>query len=84
MDYRIVDRHGSISVWPAEIFEIIDNRVPESWSVFSDFGNTVTIGYGEFARIGFWEDFYDDSVEAMNVVARVLNELRPLPPESVE
>ncbi|MFD1811774.1 hypothetical protein [Rhodococcus gannanensis] len=76
VDYRIVDRNGGISVWPAEIFDIVDNRTPDSWGVTSDAGNCVTIGFTAVAHVGFWEYYYDGAPGIEEVVDQVLKGLR--------
>ncbi|MFD1811765.1 DUF3696 domain-containing protein [Rhodococcus gannanensis] len=72
--YRIVDRFGRISFWPADMFDIVDNTIPENWGVSPDGGNGVTIGYERLVRVGFWEDYYDGVPEAVEIVDELLKD----------
>lgn len=73
--FRIIDKSGRTSVWPADLFTMIDNSIPDAWIIRARPCNTVALTYPAFARAGFWEDYFDGDPEAEAAFDEIIHTL---------
>ncbi|MFD4292855.1 hypothetical protein ACFWPA_08540 [Rhodococcus sp. NPDC058505] len=73
--YRVIDKSGLASIWPAGMFDVVDNTVPDGWILIPGRGGGLMITHGRFARAGFWEDYFDGHPDAVEEFADVVSEL---------
>lgn len=73
-DLRILNDQGRPFLYPTELFEIVDAREPEDWSVeFGPDGERYSYP-PRLNRIGFFEDFFDNSHEAVTIFWQTVNQ----------
>lgn len=65
--FRIVsDSSATPAFFEADSFEIIDGSIPKNWQV-SIIDSSLFLGPERWRKIGFWEDFFDDEIEAIKI-----------------
>lgn len=73
-DLRILNDQGRPFLYPAQFFEILDANEPEDWIVeFGPDGERYSYP-PPLNRIGFFEDFFDNSHEAVAVFWQTVNQ----------
>ncbi len=68
IQYRIVDINGIMMPIPSNLFEIVDNSIPDNW-IFNKVNNDlIELMPKEFFYDNFLEDYYDGDPAAVNIV----------------
>lgn len=75
VEFRVIEQTGRPAVWPAALFEMVDGAVPDGWEMTLGPDNSFTITYRAFARIGFWEEFFDGATEVEGEYISIVREL---------
>ncbi|MFG1784462.1 hypothetical protein ACGFIU_18640 [Rhodococcus oryzae] len=75
VEFRVIERTGRPSLWPVTLFDIVDNSVPDGWEMASGPDNSFSITYRAFARVGYWEEFFDGAAEAEREYISIVREL---------
>jgi len=72
-DYRILNDFGKPYLYPAQLFEIIDQREPSIW--ITEYGEECErYSYPPVLNeIGFFEDYFDGQDEALSKFWQVIN-----------
>ncbi|MBI3795387.1 MAG: hypothetical protein HY268_00245 [Deltaproteobacteria bacterium] len=73
-DLRILNDQGHPYLYPARLFEIVDQREPDDWvTEFGEDGERYAYP-PPLNRQGFFEDFFDAKKEAVAIFWRVVNQ----------
>lgn len=64
------DDAGVPALFQAEMFEVIDARLPSSWRAILDQSGGLDIGPAAWLRAGFWEDYFNNAPEAVAAYER--------------
>jgi hypothetical protein len=73
--YRIKDNDGVVIPFPAKIFEIESEKLPTCWVVYKHKNDSYSILPSIWARVGFWEDYYNDEDTAVEEFIKAEKEL---------
>ncbi|MDF2885468.1 MAG: hypothetical protein K0R54_6042 [Clostridiaceae bacterium] len=73
--YRIIDDEKIVSLFPAKLFNIVSGKLSSYWIIYTDSDESYSILPSEWARPGFWEDFYNDEYSALEVFESVKNKI---------
>lgn len=65
--YRIEDDDGTIIPYPSIIFLVTSNKMPECWVPYPISIDSYSILPREWARENFWDDFYNDKEDVIEV-----------------
>lgn len=72
--YRVLNDHGRPYLYPCALFEIVDTREPGDWiSEVGDEGERYAYPF-PLNTAGFFEDFFDEDVQAVATFWRVVNQ----------
>lgn len=71
-DYRIIDDTGRPYLFPPELFKVVDPTWGTDWVDRSSDG-VLYVSPPEFARAGFFEDYFDHKPEAIAIFHRYIN-----------
>lgn len=63
--YRIKDNDGIVIPYPSKLFEITSGKQASCWISYNKDCDTFSILPSSWARIGFWDDFYNDDYHAL-------------------
>jgi hypothetical protein len=74
--YRIVsEQAGRPMLFEASHFTITDSSLPRSWVVLGLRGATVQAGPTCLSKAGFWEDYFDGNLAAVDEFIRVRDQI---------
>ena len=68
VQYRIIDMNGIMMPIPSNLFEIVDNRIPDNWIFNKVSADLFELMPKEFLNDGFLEDYYDGESYAVDLV----------------
>jgi len=57
---QILDRDGSPTWWPLQMFETLSSAIPPNWEIHLDAMGSLQIAPGAWLRPGFWEEYFDN------------------------
>jgi hypothetical protein len=80
--FRILGPQGSPALFEASDFEITDPAVDPSWIVRRDASGSVELLPAEWARPGFWVDYFDDEPAAVADFRRAVRRMMPEIPDA--
>lgn len=63
--YRIENDANQVVPYPTSIFEIISNKVNSDWVLWNKPNNSSALLPKQFTYLSFWEDYYNDELEAL-------------------
>lgn len=69
--YRVVDRESRPILVKDEDIEITNNYIPSNWVVKRD-RETIEMTYLVFQKDEFWEDFFDNVAEVVEVFNNII------------
>lgn len=64
--YRIRDDEGLVCLFPANLFEIVSNKMFSRWAFHRIAHDYYSILPQTWARDSFWEDYYNDDKQAID------------------
>lgn len=64
------DEAGVPALFQAEMFEVVDSRLPSSWRATLEQSGGLDIGPDAWLQAGFWEDYFNDAPEAVAIYER--------------
>jgi len=73
--YRIKDNDGVVKPFPAKLFEITSGNLPTCWVVYEEKDGSYSILPKIWARVGFWEDYYNDDDTALEEFLKAEKEM---------
>lgn len=73
---RVVGRFRRPFLYPRDLFEVVDDWIPEDWVTESATAGEETLGPAPFLEVGFYEDFFDGDKQVKAKVFAYLEELR--------
>jgi len=74
--YRIKPTDFMPSLYPVELFVIVDGAVEREWVVSSDSEGNICVGFPELLRQGFWEDILEGDEESAVELEHRLSQLK--------
>lgn len=69
--YRLVNEDAEPCLYDFELFEVVDERLPEDWLMTEYPDGAVYISPAETNTVGFFEDWHDSVEEARRVFLEV-------------
>jgi len=77
--YRIIDEdteqfmksYPTFILYPSDLFEVIDNSIPENWGIKDMLDNNFEMSHKAFLADGFWDKYYND--EDSEIIESVKN-----------
>lgn len=67
ISFRLVHDDGQTpALFDIQQFQIVSPQIPRNWTIHLDRYGGLDICPTTWARLGFWEDFFDDKTEAIN------------------
>ena len=64
IDVRITSDDGTHSLWPIDIFEVVEDSLSSSWVAKID-RQRLMLCPSSWSRPGFWEDYFNGEKEAV-------------------
>jgi len=71
-NYRIIDDAGEPILYPKYLFIIIDDSIPDHWTVREYEDGEYYIDPPELSSIGFYERYFDNDAESISVFKQFL------------
>lgn len=72
--YRIINDSNEPILYTKELFEIIDSNIPADW-IETKFDDEIFVEPIETSKPGFYEDFFDDEPNAVQIYNMLLKKL---------
>jgi hypothetical protein len=73
--YRIEDDDGLVKPIPSKLFKIVSNQLSKCWVSHRENDECFSILPSEWAKPSFWEDFYNDDYNTLEVFEKVRNQI---------
>lgn len=73
--YRIEDDDGLVKPIPSKLFTIVSNQLPECWVIYYENNECFSILPSEWASPSFWENFYNDDYNTLEVFEKIRNQI---------
>lgn len=67
---QVINRRGSPTWWPAEMFETVSNRIPSNWTIQLWDDGSLHLAPDDWLQPGFWEACFDGELEAVAAYRR--------------
>ncbi|MFU1798614.1 hypothetical protein ACM1RC_32540 [Paenibacillus azoreducens] len=65
--YRIENDANQVIPYPTTLFKIVSNKVNSDWILWNKPNNNSAFLPRQFAYLSFWEDYYNDELEALKI-----------------
>lgn len=69
--YRIENDYNQIILYSANLFEIRSAQLSSDWILWNKPNGSSGLLPEQFTYLSFWEDYYNDDVEALNIFSSV-------------
>jgi hypothetical protein len=78
IELRITTDEGFLpALYKFDMFQIVDGSVPMGWEIIRRRSGGMEITPPQWARLGFWEDFFDGEPEAVETFNRIVSSSFP-------
>ncbi|MDQ0046844.1 hypothetical protein J2T18_001116 [Paenibacillus polymyxa] len=73
--YRVQNDANQVVPYPTSLFEIVSDKVNSDWILWNKPNNSSALLPKQFAYLSFWEDYYNDELEALKIFNLIKEQL---------